>query len=80
MWKRVTIVYQPIWELKSPRPIGLESLCRFSAVPRRSPDKWFVEATQAGMGTSLEVAAIRQGLSVLGSLPLSECVAAHNFE
>jgi GAF domain-containing protein len=78
--QQIAIVYQPIWELKSPRPIGLESLCRFSAVPRRSPDKWFVEATQAGMGTSLEVAAIRQGLSVLGSLPLSECVAAHNFE
>lgn len=56
---QLTIVYQPIWNIASHKPVGMESLARFSAVPQRTPDLWFNEAAEAGLGTDLELAAIR---------------------
>ncbi len=66
---QLSIVHQPIWHVASRRPVGLECLARFSAVPPRSPDKWFTEAAEAGLGIMIELAAIRMALSALSSLP-----------
>ena len=75
--EQMTIVYQPIWKLGNSRPVGFECLARFAAEPRRSPDKWFTEAAEAGLGTALELAAIRKGLSALGSLPADIYIAVN---
>jgi EAL domain-containing protein (putative c-di-GMP-specific phosphodiesterase class I) len=67
--QQISMLYQPIWRLGNARPLGFECLSRFAGLPRRSPDKWFTEAAEAGLGTSLELAAVRLGLSALKSLP-----------
>ena len=75
--QQISTVYQPIWRLDNVRPIGFECLSRFAAAPTRSPDKWFAEAAETGMGTQLELAAVRLGLSVLASLPADIYVAVN---
>ncbi len=66
---RMSMVYQPIWRLKDRRPVGFECLARFAGTPPRSPDAWFAEAAEAGLGASLEITAIRQGLEALAAFP-----------
>ncbi|MDB5510088.1 MAG: diguanylate phosphodiesterase domain with sensor [Hyphomicrobiales bacterium] len=63
----LSMVYQPIWDAATRRPVGVEALCRFSAEPRRSPDIWFNEAAEVGLGVQLEMAAIRKAMAALGS-------------
>ena len=48
------VVYQPIFDLHDGRPVGAEALSRFSAVPVRTPDAWFAEAADVGLGIELE--------------------------
>ena len=67
--EQIQTVYQPIWKLPNVLPIGFECLARFSAEPLRSPDKWFAEAAEVGLGPALELTAIRIGLSALERLP-----------
>jgi EAL domain-containing protein (putative c-di-GMP-specific phosphodiesterase class I) len=63
----LSMVYQPIWDAATRRPVGVEALCRFSAEPGRSPDVWFNEAAGVGLGVELEIAAIRKALAALHS-------------
>lgn len=63
------IVYQPIWSLRENRPIGFESLSRFTAAPSRPPDQWFAEAAEIGRGVELELLAIRHALAGIAALP-----------
>jgi EAL domain-containing protein (putative c-di-GMP-specific phosphodiesterase class I) len=63
------IVYQPIWDMQSRQAVGFECLARFSAQPSRPPNEWFGEAAEVGLGTALELAAIRLGLGVLPVIP-----------
>lgn len=65
----LTMVFQPIVDLQSGRTIGAEALARFDTQPARTPDVWFNEAADAGLGTELEVAAIRLALAQLEDLP-----------
>ncbi len=65
----LSIVYQPIWNIETRKPIGVESLSRFAGAPARSPDKWFSEAAETGLGTALEGAAIHLALLALQSFP-----------
>jgi EAL domain-containing protein (putative c-di-GMP-specific phosphodiesterase class I)/AmiR/NasT family two-component response regulator len=52
------MVFQPIVDLKTSRPVGFEALARFdSEVP---PDRWFAEAWSLGLGIELELAAINR--------------------
>jgi EAL domain-containing protein (putative c-di-GMP-specific phosphodiesterase class I) len=62
-----SMVYQPIWNMRSRLAVGFECLARFSAEPRRQPNEWFGEAAEVGLGAALELAAIR---AALGRLPL----------
>jgi EAL domain-containing protein (putative c-di-GMP-specific phosphodiesterase class I) len=67
--RQLSIVYQPICDIETRRPIGLECLARFSAEPYRSPDIWFAEAAQVSLGASLELTAIEMALAALPRLP-----------
>jgi EAL domain-containing protein (putative c-di-GMP-specific phosphodiesterase class I) len=65
----LTIVYQPIVNLLDHTIIGFEALTRFGPRPRRSPDVWFNEASQVGLGERLEMAAIAKALVALKDMP-----------
>ena len=39
--------------------VGAEALTRFEMTPMRSPDVWFAEAKEVGLGVELEMAALR---------------------
>jgi EAL domain-containing protein (putative c-di-GMP-specific phosphodiesterase class I) len=62
------MVFQPIFELESGAIAGYEALARFSHPLRRSPERWFAEAAEVGLGTELELAAVRKALAQLGAL------------
>lgn len=62
-------VYQPIVSLTSEAPRGFEALCRFTGEPYRSPDKWFADAHEAGLGEALELAVIKHAIKALDRLP-----------
>lgn len=64
------MVYQPIFELQTNRVTGFESLARFADLPVRTPDLWFKEANQVGLGTELELCAIRHALQGIRQLEL----------
>ncbi|WP_089401111.1 sensor domain-containing phosphodiesterase [Noviherbaspirillum humi] len=65
----LSIVYQPIVDLRQHRIAGFEALSRFAAVPARTPDLWFNEASQIGLGVPLEEKAIRAALLGFDRLP-----------
>jgi EAL domain-containing protein (putative c-di-GMP-specific phosphodiesterase class I) len=66
---QLSMAFQPIWDVEAGRIVGFEGLARFSATPYRSPDQWFAEAAEVGMGAALEVEAIRRALRSLSVLP-----------
>lgn len=65
----LAIVFQPIWDVEAMRPVGFECLARFSDEPYRSPDQWFAEAAEVGMGRALELDAIRRALKAILQFP-----------
>ncbi len=66
---QLSMAFQPIWDVEAMRIVGFESLARFSAMPYRSPDKWFAEAAEVGMGATLEIEAIRRALTAISLFP-----------
>ncbi|MDB5848591.1 MAG: hypothetical protein JWP29_2343 [Rhodoferax sp.] len=69
------IVYQPIFEVRSGCIAGVECLSRFDAQPARSPDAWFRNAVQVGMGVDLEMHCIAKAIDALASLPQNAFIA-----
>jgi EAL domain-containing protein (putative c-di-GMP-specific phosphodiesterase class I) len=65
----VTMVFQPIVDLLTSRVVGVEALARFSAQPQRRPNEWFADAAAAGLGTELELLAVRTAVAHLDLLP-----------
>ncbi|MEM8656997.1 MAG: EAL domain-containing protein [Pseudomonadota bacterium] len=63
------IAYQPIMDSANRRPKGFEALCRFTAEPYRTPDKWYAEAESVGIQADLEISAIVSALEGLKVLP-----------
>jgi EAL domain-containing protein (putative c-di-GMP-specific phosphodiesterase class I) len=59
------IVFQPIVDLVTSRPAGVEALSRFTSEPVRSPDVWFAKAAQVGLGLELEMAAVEAAVNSL---------------
>jgi EAL domain-containing protein (putative c-di-GMP-specific phosphodiesterase class I) len=55
-----SMVFQPIVELSTSRPVGFEALARFESV--LTPDRYFAEAWSLGLGTELELSAINRAL------------------
>lgn len=65
----VDVVYQPIFDLRSERAIGVEALARFPDA--RSPELWFADAWRHQIGADLEHSALRSALSGASHLPLA---------
>lgn len=63
------IVFQPVVDIDSGVHRGYEALSRFTTAPPRTPDRWFAEASEVGLGPDLELSAISRALA---SLPLLE--------
>lgn len=61
--------YQPIWNFATAKIVGLEALCRFSGEPYRSPDQWFADAADVGLGVELELATIQEAIKSLEAIP-----------
>lgn len=62
-------VFQPIVDLRSGRLLGAEALARFDTEPAHPPNEWFAEAAEVGLGTELDLAAVRAALACLDDLP-----------
>ncbi len=71
----LTTVFQPIVDLRSGAPVGMEALSRFTVEPSRTPDVWFAEADACGRGTALDLKAAETALGHLPSVPLRSYVA-----
>jgi PAS domain S-box-containing protein len=65
----MSMALQPIVSLTTDRVTGVEALARFSADPHQPPDRWFADATSVGLGTTLELYAVRKALETLPALP-----------
>jgi EAL domain-containing protein (putative c-di-GMP-specific phosphodiesterase class I) len=74
---QLSILYQPIYRLDTDSVVGFECLARFSASPSRTPDVWFSEAAEVGLGVELEVAAIRKALAGLSLLSADTLVGVN---
>jgi EAL domain-containing protein (putative c-di-GMP-specific phosphodiesterase class I) len=67
--EQLAVVFQPIVELSSNAIVAVEALARFHTEPARSPDVWFAEAEQAGLGVELELLAVAKALVARRLLP-----------
>jgi EAL domain-containing protein (putative c-di-GMP-specific phosphodiesterase class I)/DNA-binding NarL/FixJ family response regulator len=64
----LAIVFQPIFDLRSGRPVSAEALGRFAVPALGGPEAWFEEAVDLGLGIELEMTAIRLALAQLDRL------------
>ena len=65
----LTMVFQPIMELRNRQIVGWEALARFHSLPLRPPNEWFAEAVEMELGVQLELMAIRSAMRSLPSVP-----------
>lgn len=65
----MSMVFQPVAELRTGAVVGLEALARFRTEPTRPPNEWFEEAASIGRGTELELVAVGHALGQLVDLP-----------
>ena len=65
----MSVVFQPIVDLRNREPIAFEALCRFNAAPHRPPDQWFADAAAHDLGLEFELRAISLALDHLDHLP-----------
>ena len=66
----ISLVYQPIFDLKQAQVVGFEALARFTTAPVRSPDAWFSDAAAVNLDIPLEMKVIEKALASFTSLPL----------
>jgi EAL domain-containing protein (putative c-di-GMP-specific phosphodiesterase class I) len=64
--------FQPIVDLRSGRAVGAEALARFDQAPFESPDLWFAEAAELGLGVELELTAVDMALEQIDNVPTSQ--------
>jgi EAL domain-containing protein (putative c-di-GMP-specific phosphodiesterase class I) len=65
----LSMVFQPIVDLETCEVAAVESLARFDIAPHRTPDLWFAEAHERGLGVELEVLAVTRAIAELGRIP-----------
>lgn len=75
--RRLTLAFQPIFELPSGTVAGVEALARFPQVPPRGPDVWFAEAHMVGLGTELERLAVEIAVGELDRLADDEYLSVN---
>jgi PAS domain S-box-containing protein len=61
--QQLVTAFQPIVDIETGRPIGVEALSRFPSRADVTPDVIFAEAANAGLGLDLELLAVRSALS-----------------
>ena len=66
---KLSVVLQPIYDLQEKELVGFEALARFEGGPERPPSAWFEAAESVGLGSELELAAVRAALTLLEQLP-----------
>jgi len=71
------MVFQPVVDLASRAVIGFEALARFDLEPVRTPDLWFAEADEVGLGEALELSAIASALRSLPEVPSPSRIAVN---
>lgn len=59
---QVKMVYQPAVRIDAPRLEFMEALARFCITPYQTPDRWFAQAHEVGLGQELELLAIKTAL------------------
>lgn len=64
-----SMVYQPIVDLSNGNIVAAEALARFESEPKRTPDKWFNEAWETGLGIELEIRAMQEALALTDHFP-----------
>jgi EAL domain-containing protein (putative c-di-GMP-specific phosphodiesterase class I) len=65
-------LFQPIFDIKSGLCVAVEALARFAGPqPLRSPDFWFAEAQEMGVGVDLELVSVKLALRCLRRLPVN---------
>lgn len=67
-----SIVYQPLYHVVDQRLSGFEALCRFSAEPPRTADRWFADAAEVDLGAELELMVAHEACSILPDLPANQ--------
>ncbi|MFT7431882.1 MAG: hypothetical protein ACI971_002357, partial [Colwellia sp.] len=72
---KINIHYQPIFNLRSNKIIGYESLSRFNTLPYKSPDIWFADASQVNLGEELEILAIKSAIKGIDEFNLDTYIA-----
>jgi EAL domain-containing protein (putative c-di-GMP-specific phosphodiesterase class I)/AmiR/NasT family two-component response regulator len=65
----LSMVFQPIVDLRTRTVLGMEALARFRSLPLRPPNEWFAEAVQLELGVQLELSSVRQALRAIPLLP-----------
>jgi PAS domain S-box-containing protein len=65
----IETVFQPVLELETGQPVALEALSRFPGDSSLTPDRWFGQAWEVGLGVPLELLAVRRAARALPSLP-----------
>jgi EAL domain-containing protein (putative c-di-GMP-specific phosphodiesterase class I)/DNA-binding NarL/FixJ family response regulator len=73
----IHMLFQPIVDLRTRDVVAVEALARFLTRPRRSPDVWFAEARDTGVGVELELAAARRALAHVDQLPATARLAVN---
>lgn len=61
--------FQPIFCLRTCKVVGVECLTRFQSRPYRTPDTWFREAHEAGLGLELEFDTLGAALEGMRVFP-----------
>ena len=74
----LTHVFQPVFDITNGERFAVEALARFSGRPKRTPDVWFAEAHELGVGVELEITSVKRALGSLPHLPgdIALCVNA----
>lgn len=62
------VAFQPIFDLRSRRPVCVEALARFPSLGC-PPDVAFERARAAGIATDLEILAVERAIATLGRIP-----------
>ena len=67
----MALVFQPIYDVTTGRCFAVEALTRFSGQPVRSPDVWFAEAHELGVGVELELGRGAKGPDMPAPAPVT---------
>ena len=73
----IRIVFQPLIDLSTGKPMAMEALSRFTTEPPRKPDEMFDHAWTVGLGIELELAAVDRAVAFIRRLP-SDCLLTVN--